>query len=164
VPRAWRIIYDPEYTGPCCQATFMKASQLVGFRGDLKSTWAELSGGGRTAVTLGDLDPEASQLLTRFTNALSNHYGSLKEGLHIILHSSRKTGTLHFEDFKDICIKLGFRPKEAKMLWSCLDHDINKRTPLDDYRFLSHWQPEWEKIVLRDFTFFPCGGLPSLLF
>lgn len=140
VVRAWRRLYDPTCSGKCCQAQFMRLSRSTGFLGDLKSTWAELTGSDAPrTITLGDLDQEIDRLLATFARALVVQYGSLREGWAWMLQHGY-CGRLQLPEFIEICARLGFSHRDSKRLFTALDKDLMRTiTQEEALPFVSHY-------------------------
>lgn len=138
--RAWRCVLDPDETGRCCQATFLRECHAIGFRGSLKSTWAELTHGEvQRTICLRDLDAEGDRLLAKFAMALATEHGSLREGWHAIIRGG--VGRLDVHEFTDTCRELGIGARDAKKLFTCLDPQAIGSLGEDKYKFLTFWDP-----------------------
>lgn len=141
VGRAWRIAFDPEDSGRACQPTFIRACQNLGFRGNLKSTWAELTchEAGRH-VGLGDLDPEADRLLAFFVAALVERHGGHREGWSTVIRAAG--GQLEQTGFQELCRQLGLSARESRRIFLCLDREAHGAVSEPEHRFLGLWAPE----------------------
>lgn len=138
--RAWRCVLDTESTGRCCQAGFLRGCAAVGFRGNLKTAWVEITHGEvARSVTLRDLDPEGDVLLAQFALALATVHGTLKAGWTDIMR--RGYGRLDLAAFTDACRSLGLTGREAKRLFMVLDPRNAGYIPEDRMEFLALWDP-----------------------
>lgn len=120
--RAWRVVFDPEDTGHCCLSLFVKACKSVGFSGDLKATFRELTGGGvRHHAILIDLDPEGVQLMLRLNRELESRFTTPRDAWFAIMREHNTNGRMKQPDFESMCKNLGFTAKESRSLYNALD-------------------------------------------
>merc|ERR1712048_279126 len=150
--RCWRVVFDKEDSGKCCEKTFVKCCRDHGFTGDVKSTWSEITGGDvQRQITLKDWDPETDTLLTAFCRLLAQRHGRLREGWTAILkHGYGKTGRLSVQEWNDICRGLGFSLKDAKIMFSCLDADSSRTITQEEFLFIKRWDAESEPEKKRE--------------
>lgn len=139
--RAWRKEFDLEQTGKCCQSVFVKACRAVGFQGDLRSTWAELTDGEvHRQATLRDLDPQADELMVRFVHALKRWHNTARDGWFAVMKAHGSHGRMYFSEFVTVGARLGFGEKELKKIFNCLDANLDRRVSLSEWLFLELWE------------------------
>eukprot|EP00927_Polykrikos_kofoidii_P075173 TRINITY_DN71250_c0_g1_i1.p1 TRINITY_DN71250_c0_g1~~TRINITY_DN71250_c0_g1_i1.p1 ORF type:complete len:367 (-),score=55.59 TRINITY_DN71250_c0_g1_i1:17-1117(-) len=137
--QAWRRGYDPDDTGQCCMATFVKRSRENGFTGELRAIWVELTGGGGSdrVLRLHDWDPEVNLLLIGFCRILRKRYGSIKDGwLALLSQGYGYRGSLDVTEWEQITERLGFATRQSKLLFDALDKDQGKSITKDELRFI----------------------------
>lgn len=145
--RAWRCILDPDARGRCSKTTFIKELRNLGFRGNLMSTWAEITCGevDRT-ITLVDLDPEGDGLMELFVVTLTTQWGSWKSGWSNILRAA--DGRISPIFFADVCKKLGFNQRDAKKIFSALDPHQTGSLTEDKGAFLDFWATDYKSHLM----------------
>lgn len=139
--RAWRVALDPEDTGHCSFAVFVRECNRLGIQKNLRSLWEELTGHQVSRqISYRDLDPTGDRLLTRFTLALCIKYGSVDKAWSKIQHDCG--GNVHRTQFISACHELGIELKSAKWLFGVLDpNKMRYISPYDKLNFLSFWDP-----------------------
>jgi len=144
--RAWRLLFDPEQRGRCSHAVYVKGCKEVGFHGDLKCAWSELTDGEiHRPMYIQDLDPAADRMMHDFTEALRKHYGSPKDGWYAVLRAHGAFGRMTPEAFETVCLDMGFGPKFAKKVFAFLDLDLDRCVSLDEWDFLQLWERRMSK-------------------
>lgn len=136
---------DPQHTGRCCQAEFVKLSKAIGFTGDLKSTWKELTRGEvMRTMTYEDLDPEGDKLLASFANTLAQRFPSLRDGWVWLLKHAGRSHRIGPQKFVRACGELGVPDAKAKRVFALLDRSTPSSQVLveEDLEFLSMWGPK----------------------
>jgi len=139
--RAWRKQFDPEQTGKCCQTVFVKACRAVGYQGDLRSTWAELTHGEiHRNATLKDLDPWVDELGVRFVQTLKKYHNSARDGWFASLKAYGSHGRMNLKEFLAMGARFGFNDKDMKRLFNCLDANQDRRVSMSEWMFLEMWE------------------------
>jgi len=139
--RAWFLVFDTGRSGRCCQATFTKMSRQIGFHGDLKKTWGELTKGDvHRVITLADLDAEADAALLRTAAALKKFYSSVREAWFALMRSQGSHGLMHPPQFKAVFEDLGIGEKEAMRIFNYLDVDGRRSLELEEWMLLALWE------------------------
>lgn len=134
----WRALLDPMHRGFTSHAEFVKACKSVGFAGDLKEAWKQLTGGNpHRMVTLADLDPESDRIVSAFVRGLRSKHSSAKEGWQEAMKTHGTTGRLRSGEFAALCHELDLTARESKILFAALDLDYNKLVDVDAWNFLS---------------------------
>ncbi|CAK0838445.1 unnamed protein product, partial [Prorocentrum cordatum] len=105
----WRAVLDPTHRGFTSHAEFVKACKGVGFAGDLKESWKQLTGGAGRRRRPGSSSPEAQ----------ARAVALWREGVC----SSALFGDL--------------TARESKILFAALDLDYNKLVDVDAWNFLA---------------------------
>lgn len=142
---AWRLVLDPDNSGRCSKVTFLKQVKAYGYHGTLKTCWAELTGGDQhRTIRMVDLDPEASDLMAEFAQALVSRYGDLKDGwTEVMTHAHGKR--LDLPCFTDLINDLGMHRRDARKLFHCFDPrdfgTIHASLSEDNCSFLKNWDP-----------------------
>lgn len=144
--RSWRLLFDPELRGRCSHTWYMKCCREVGFHGDLKLSWAELTGGDvhRTA-TIKDLDPEGDMMMFQFHDALAKFHGTPRDGWFAILRSHGAFGKMSPQAFDVVCSDMKFPKRYSKVLFDMLDLNQDKNLSLDEWDFMELWGREFAK-------------------
>lgn len=138
--RAWRFLFDPEEQGWVCHTVFVRCCHSLGFRCNLKTTWAELTKGTiHRTISLQDLDPEADRILGIFASALVSRHSSLRAGWTGMIKGAG--GRMEPSSFHAYATKLGLRAKDSRHLFDCLDKNGNGSITEDDLHFLHSWDP-----------------------
>lgn len=164
LPHAWRAIFDPSTDlspgrGYCCHSKFCEACRTVGFVGDLKETWGELTGdrGAREgrSLFLRDLDREADKLMNRLLEILKRGTKTPRDGWNAIMRAHGSGGGLNLPTFKRICQGFGFSDVEADKLFHCLQGAEDRecgRIKREQWKFLSLWEkgpPQYDSMMRR---------------
>merc|ERR1712048_56925 len=114
----------------------------VGFGGDIKSAWMELTNGEDRNATLVDLDPHSDVLLRRFMQTLKNHSDNPQETWFGLMRDQGVNGRMSLSQFQMLCKDMDFSERETKLLFNCLDngqHHARGRITMEDWTFLKLW-------------------------
>lgn len=134
----WRAVLDPTHRGFTSHAEFVKACKGVGFAGDLKESWKQLTGGNpHRMVTLADLDPESDRIVSAFIRGLRRNHSSARAGWQEALRTHGTGGRLRAGEFAALCHELDLTARESKILFAALDLDYNKLVDVDAWNFLA---------------------------
>mmetsp|Transcript_18578 Transcript_18578/g.39992 ORF Transcript_18578/g.39992 Transcript_18578/m.39992 type:complete len:394 (-) Transcript_18578:73-1254(-) len=135
--KAWRLLFDPMTRGRVSHTHFMKCCREVGFHGDLKTAWAELTDGHVNRVaTIKDLDPEGHLMMLQFHDTLAKHHGTPRDGWFAILRQHSTYGRMSPEAFEEACNDFQFNKQFAKTLFSMLDVNNDKALTIDEWDFM----------------------------
>jgi len=103
---AWRFGLDPTGSGSLNFNEFCNATRRTGYRGSLRSLWAELCGD-RNLLRLKDLDFESSEAVTRFFETIHLSYEDLAT-VWVEIFKKDPYASLSMEDLSAGCKALGF--------------------------------------------------------
>jgi len=134
VVRAWRVALDQDSDGRLRFHEFCQGCKKIGFRGRLKTLWQALDYKGTGFVCLGDLDPEAHQVLEDFRILLEENYRTLDDVFERVLDIDR-SGRCTLEEFLGACRELGWSGN-ARKLFQFLDLNARGAVTVDELEFL----------------------------
>jgi len=139
--RAWRLAFDTNATGRCCQVHFCRVCHSLGMDHNLRGIWADLTEGDiNRSLYYRDIDPEGDMVVQMFATAMTLHGGTLVEGWQQLIRDAG--GHIHRDAFIEHCAPLGIGVAPAKWLFSVLDPNGTRYlTEFDDLDFLMNYDP-----------------------
>jgi len=139
--RAWRKLFDRECRGRCGHNWYVKSCKEIGYHGDLKSAWNDLTNGDvHRPMTPADLDPAADQHIREFVTALGRCHGTPRDGWYAIMRAHGHFGRMDVDGFERVCQEMGVAGKLGKKVFSYVDADSSKSISLDEWEFLQLWE------------------------
>jgi len=109
---AWRTALDESNNGKISFGEFRQCSNELGYSGNLKKTWADMSADG--FATLASLDPEAHQALTEFRDLCTDKYGSTIDAWNKAI-SPKGHPKVTEQDFCERCKAIGYTGNPKKL-------------------------------------------------
>jgi len=141
--RAWRRLFDIETRGRCGHNWFVRSCREIGFHGDLKTAWAELTQGDiHRPMFMADLDPVAAALIKEFVIALARCHGSARDGWYSLIRAHGTNGRMEPDNFDRVCQEMSISSKTSRKVFGYLDTDGSKTISLDEWHFVALWEDE----------------------
>jgi len=141
VTRAWRMEYDKDNTYGCCLSHFTRVCQKLGYSGNVKGLWTQLTGGDVDSLLRHQqLNPEADRLLARMAKVLHENDQTLREGWHAMMTSGSFLNRVSLPEFEKYFSNHGFSTRELRMMFECLAHGHNKSITNSDLHFFAQFE------------------------
>lgn len=128
---AWQLVLDSRNTGKISFQELVRGGRALGFVGNYRVLWKELTRGSATEITIGSLDQKAAQLLGEFRDLVEGRDLTLEELWEEHLDPDG-SGQCPMHDFVRQARSLGFKGSHAKALFRMLDFSNNGELSFDE--------------------------------
>lgn len=141
--RAWRTVLDKDNSNSCNWSEFTAALKQMRFQGNVAGAWLSLDSDFSGGISLGEIDPEANEILVTFRRWAAEEFGSVRAAYKVL--DKDKSGELDMREFRQQIQNFGYQGP-AVTLFKCLDSMGQGKLHLHDVSFLDDWELEIEEV------------------
>jgi len=134
--KAWRLCLDTDNSNRCSWPEFQQACRRIGYQGDVPGAWRALDEDLSGSISLEEIDPASSQILTNYKEWADDEFGGVRSAFSVF--DSDGSNSLTLKEWRHACRVYGF-VGNSKNLFSALDVEGNGSLSLDEIGFLDEW-------------------------
>eukprot|EP00931_Biecheleriopsis_adriatica_P056836 TRINITY_DN33708_c0_g1_i1.p1 TRINITY_DN33708_c0_g1~~TRINITY_DN33708_c0_g1_i1.p1 ORF type:complete len:918 (+),score=195.75 TRINITY_DN33708_c0_g1_i1:80-2833(+) len=135
--KAWRQLLDKDGTNRCNWGDFREACLKLGYSGDLPGAWRSFDDDFSGWISLQEVDPDSSKMLTEFAAWAKEDFGSVAN-LYAVFDTERKNG-LTFHEFR-ACLRTYGYNGPARILFAAFDLNQEGTVSYSEIKFLDDWK------------------------
>jgi len=137
--RAWRRVLDIDGSNRCNWNEFKAAAEKIGFTGDVAGAWRSFDNDLSGYISLRELDPISSHILTEFKQWAEQEFGSVRSAFDVFDNDGSKSIT--YQEFRRCCRIYNYEG-DTHLLFRAFDIEDMGLVFLKEIEFLDEWDPE----------------------
>lgn len=145
--KAWRVCLDRDNSNHVGWDEFDGACRQLNFDGDRPGAWRWLDSDLSGFITLAELDPESSDVLSFFKHWADEEFGSVRSAFNVL--DSDNSGAMSMKEFRRACTSYGYQGNSAQLFGS-LDVDGTGSLSLDEVGFIDSWSGSGSRQAVVD--------------
>eukprot|EP00403_Amphidinium_massartii_P023531 CAMPEP_0178387378 /NCGR_PEP_ID=MMETSP0689_2-20121128/9044_1 /TAXON_ID=160604 /ORGANISM="Amphidinium massartii, Strain CS-259" /LENGTH=793 /DNA_ID=CAMNT_0020007743 /DNA_START=36 /DNA_END=2415 /DNA_ORIENTATION=+ len=137
--RAWRRVLDSDGSNRCNWNEFKAACERIAFTGDVAGAWRSFDSDLSGYISLLELDPVSSHILTEFKKWADSEFGSVRSAFDVFDNDGSKTIT--YQEFRRCCRVYNYEG-DTHLLFRAFDTEDMGMLNLKEIGFLDEWDEE----------------------
>lgn len=137
---AWHEVLDPGGSGSLEFVRFAQTARAIGYVGNLRALWYNLSCGEMSTLSLYELDKDGAAALDKFRFLCTSRFGTLERAWRECIDKERAS-SVPLPEFLRCARELGYDEDEGRSLFDFLRVRQSRRSiSYHDVEFLQRWE------------------------